>query len=83
MVEGQPVSIQSPARKQLGHGDCGVRPDSIDSRWYAKGGADFFDERGFFELGSLMAGKNSASSRSACSIAARAFEGREGSRGAD
>ncbi len=50
MVEGQPVEIQSPARKQLGHGDAEGGRDAVDAGRHAEGGADFLDQRGFFEL---------------------------------
>ena len=50
MVEGQPVAIQSPARKQFGHGEMRTAAGAVDAGGHAEGGAHFLDQRGFFEL---------------------------------
>ena len=50
IVEGQPVAIQSPARKQFGHGAAEAGLATIDSWRYTKCGTDFFHQCCFFQF---------------------------------
>lgn len=69
IVDGQPVAVQSPARKQFGHGDLDVGRAASMPGGTPKVARTSFTSTAFSSFAEAAAGKNSASSRRASAIA--------------
>ena len=82
IVEGQPVAVQSPARKRFGHGEWAVgRADSMPGGTPKVAWTSLISAA-FSSFASFTAGKNSANSREGLLDGRLARQGREGPRGA-
>src|SRR5271165_5551664 len=69
IVDGHPVAVQSPARKQFGHGETEVGLAASIPGGTPKVARISFTSAAFSNFAEATAGKNSANSRTACSIA--------------
>jgi len=69
IVEGQPVRVQSPARKQLGQGAAAVGREASIPGGTPKVACISFTSAAFSNFAEDTAGKNSASSATACAMA--------------
>ena len=69
MVEGQPVAVQSPARKQLDHGDTAPGRAASMPGGTPNVARTSFTSAAFSNFAEDTAGKNSASSLTAWSMA--------------
>jgi hypothetical protein len=69
IVEGQPVAVQSPARKQFGHGEMAPGLDASIPGGTPKVARISFTSAAFSSFAEATAGKNSANSVTACVIA--------------